>query len=122
MPEITSSNSNHQSGGKFAEFPPSLNQEEAPKTSNELRLSLHNAGYKPVPVTSTNNQLPGSSKAGKAVLLPNWQNVCKAATAEEISNWSQLYPQWGNTGLLCGELVGIDIDVNDEALAIEIEV
>jgi hypothetical protein len=121
MPEITSSNSNHQSGGKFGEFSPSLNQEETSKTSNELRLSLHNAGYKPVPVTSTDNQLPGSSKAGKAVLLPNWQNVCKAATAEEISNWSQSYPHWTNTGLLCGELVGIDIDVNDEALAIEIE-
>ncbi len=67
------------------------------------------------------NHLPGNSKAGKAVLLNNWQSICKEATAEAISNWSQLHPNWTNTGLLCGKLVGIDIDVNDEALAIEIE-
>lgn len=121
MPENTSSTSNYQPDDKSADFLPSLNKEDIANTSCELRLSLREAGYKPVPVTGADNHLPGNSKAGKAVLLNNWQSICKEATAEAISNWSQSHPNWTNTGLLCGELVGIDIDVNDEALAIEIE-
>ena len=88
---------------------------------NDLRRQLREHGYQPVPVTGPNQTLTGGQKGGKAVLLPDWPNVCRDATLTEISLWSTKYPNWTNTGLLCGKIVAIDIDVNDVELADAIE-
>jgi len=92
------------------------------KNLNDLRSRLFKNGYRPVPVTSPKQDASGRQKGGKAVLLPNWPSVCRVASPSEVCSWATKYPQWSNTGLLCGNLVGIDIDVNDAELADAIEV
>jgi P4 family phage/plasmid primase-like protien len=89
-----------------------------------LRLRLVELGYSPVPAQ------------GKAPRLPGWRQLCAAPDADQIRRWRSTfdYPREGkppgtyrgsqhtNTGLLCGILRGVDIDVLDPDLAAEIEV
>jgi AAA domain/Bifunctional DNA primase/polymerase, N-terminal len=64
----------------------------------ELRLTLREAGFDPIPV------------AGKRALLPGWTKK-GGASAEEIAGWSDQYPQWSNTGILTARAPTIDIDI-----------
>ena len=75
----------------------------------ELRLALRRNGYRPVPV------------AGKRPWLKNWQRVCATADEGEIERWSSAFPTCTNTGVLCGDTVGVDIDITDETLAASVE-
>ncbi|KAA2237078.1 PriCT-2 domain-containing protein [Salinarimonas soli] len=79
-----------------------------------LRLRLRENGYCPVPVSGPHVNVKA---AGKRPLMSNWQQRCLGADQGVIERWSRSYAMCTNTGLLCGELVGIDIDVLDPDLA-----
>lgn len=89
-----------------------------PDALTALRLQLHQGGYHSVPVSSP--EVRGKS-AGKRPLMENWAAACATATKDDVAQWSITQPNCTNTGLLCGSLVGVDIDVKDEALAADIE-
>lgn len=83
-----------------------------------LRLALRRHGYRPVPVAGVHLAI---KSAGKRPLMKGWETVCAAADEAEISRWTVTQRDCTNTGLLCGEIVGIDIDVPVEGLAAQIE-
>lgn len=85
--------------------PPASGAVDPKEALNTLRLNLHGNGYCPVPA------------AGKAVLMKSWREKCRDADAQKIKRWSTDYADHTNTGLLCGVLVGVDIDVLQPALA-----
>ncbi len=78
------------------------------------RLALHANGYRPVPVLGARVDAKG---AGKRPVLKDWINVCAVAGETEIHAWERTLPTSSNTGILCGEVVGLDIDVPDDGLA-----
>ena len=90
-----------------------------PDSLAPLRLALRANGYRPVPVTAPR---AGDPSFGKKPLLKAWQTVCRDPGEQAIIDWSVTNPEWSNTGLLCGETVGCDIDVLDPELAEEIQV
>ena len=69
----------------------------------QIRLALLHAGYCPLPAS------------GKAVFLENWRQT--KVDDEQISRWESEHPDWGNTGVLLGNVVCIDIDILDQAIA-----
>ena len=90
----------------------------------DLRLKLHNNGYHPVPVVGAH---VNTNSAGKRPTMTAWQTKCLTADAQDIAIWSRSQRNNTNTGILCGDVVGIDIDVLDadrssklEARAIEL--
>ncbi|WP_081636563.1 PriCT-2 domain-containing protein [Methylobacterium sp. 285MFTsu5.1] len=79
----------------------------------ELRLALRSRGFHPVPISGPTMNV---NSAGKRPIMPAWERRCLDASPEEIARWGTLYPESTNTGLLCGHLVGVDIDVLQPAL------
>lgn len=86
----------------------------------ELRLAIHRIGWRPVPVTGP--QVTRTDSPGKAPLLRAWQTVCLEADEAEIESWQARLADHTNTGILCGEIVGLDLDILDDKLAALIEV
>lgn len=82
-----------------------------PEDLTELRLALHRNGYRPVPVLGAH---VAAKSAGKRPMMKGWETVCAGADEAEIARWTKAQRNCTNTGLLCGELVGVDIDVLDE--------
>lgn len=82
-----------------------------------LRLRLLANNYEPIPVVGPD--FPGKSP-GKRPLLDSWQSV--EVTPDAIRSWSS-GAQRGciNTGLRCGILAGIDIDILNQDLAHQVE-
>jgi putative DNA primase/helicase len=80
------------------------------------RLKLHDNGYHPVPVLGAHIDVPS---AGKKPTLPSWQTKCATADPTEIKKWTVSSSQHDctNTGILCGRVVPVDIDVLDEELS-----
>lgn len=76
----------------------------------ELRLQLRRHGYRPVPVLGAHVAMKA---AGKRPMMKGWETVCASADEAEIARWTKAQRNCTNTGLLCGTLVGIDIDVLD---------
>jgi hypothetical protein len=85
-----------------------------PDELTALRLRLRSNGYHPVPVVGAH--IPTNS-AGKRPTMTAWETECLNATEAKIESWSGSQPGCTNTGLLCGEIVGVDIDVLDAALS-----
>jgi Primase C terminal 2 (PriCT-2)/Bifunctional DNA primase/polymerase, N-terminal/Family of unknown function (DUF5906) len=83
----------------------------------DLRLKLYENGYQPVPVLGAHINKPG---AGKAPKMPGWQTKCAVATEVDIKKWANARANDTNTGILCGTVVGVDIDVLDETLSAEL--
>jgi putative DNA primase/helicase len=77
----------------------------------ELRLSLFDRGYIPLPITCPD--APGKD-AGKAPRLLKWQTI--EITPDAIRCWERTRRRETNTGLRCGYMLGLDIDVRDAAL------
>src|ERR1700680_4039338 len=86
----------------------------APQELTELRLKLHSNGYHPVPVVGAH---VNTNSAGKRPTMTAWQTKCLTAGPYEITNWSRSQRNNTNTGVLCGDVVGVDIDVLDAALS-----
>jgi putative DNA primase/helicase len=81
-----------------------------------LRLRLHHNGHPPVPVTHPDVDIPS---AGKAPRMSSWQEKCPKATPADIMLYSKQYPDHTNTGIACGKIGGIDIDIPDPELSAE---
>ena len=84
---------------------------------DELRITLHRNGYHPLPIYSIDQAV---RRPGKQPAIRQWQ---KPVTDEaEIAGWSDQggWRTAGNTGLLTGEIVGIDVDVADAEIAAEV--
>src|SRR5690625_2627136 len=77
----------------------------APGDLSELRLALQRNGYRPIPVLGTHVAMKG---AGKRPMMKGWETVCASADEAEIARWTKAQRNCTNTGLLCGELVGVD--------------
>jgi hypothetical protein len=75
-----------------------------------LRLSLLENGFHPIPI------LDGTKRPA----LRNWNNFKHHPSENEIRQWEMNYPNASGTGILCGEVVAIDIDVLDETLVTKI--
>lgn len=82
----------------------------APEDPTDLRLQLHRNGYRPVPVLGAHVAM---KSAGKRPMMKGWETVCASADEAEIARWTKAQRNCTNTGLLCGELVGVDIDALD---------
>ena len=80
----------------------------AAKDLTTLRLAVARNGYRPVPISGPTMKV---NAAGKRPLMKNWPKICADADEAEIARWTEAEPKRTNTGLLCGELVGIDVDV-----------
>lgn len=85
-----------------------------PEDPTDRRLTLHWNGYRPVPVLGAHVAMKA---AGKRPMMKGWETVCASADEGEIARWSKAQRNCTNTGLLCGDLVGVDIDVLDVNLA-----
>lgn len=85
-----------------------------PEDPTDLRLQLHRHGYRPVPVLGAHVAMKA---AGKRPMMKGWETVCASADEAEIARWTKAQRNCTNTGLLCGTLVGIDIDVLDHQQA-----
>ncbi|MHA6641835.1 bifunctional DNA primase/polymerase [Mesorhizobium sp. A623] len=70
----------------------------------DLRVSLIENGYRIIPVK------------GKRPIIKKWSRLNIDAAQVESYTLRQ-YPDHENTGLLCGELVGVDIDAPDAGIA-----
>lgn len=81
-------------------FPPSITQ---------LRQQLLRNGYQPIPVTSPD---PKDPQLGKKPATAGWQKV-NSCNEADIARWETQHSSAHNTGVLCGDLVGIDIDISD---------
>lgn len=77
------------------------------------RKRLLENGYTPIPVTSPD---PKDEKAGKKPAITGWPDL-KGVQVEDIDNWTKKYPHAKNTGILCGNVIGIDIDVADPLIS-----
>lgn len=75
----------------------------------ELRLLLHANGYRPVALHPHNAKV---NSAGKRPIGTAWLERAAIATPDTIRQWPA-----GNTGILTGAVVGVDVDVLDPVLA-----
>jgi hypothetical protein len=82
----------------------------------DLRLRLLANGYEPVPITGPSEPV---KSAGKRPRLAHWA-TCDI-TPQEIRKWGRDLPADINTGLRCGQMRAIDIDIMDAALSRAIE-
>jgi hypothetical protein len=80
----------------------------------DLRLTLHRNQYRPVPVLGPH---VATKAAGKRPVMKFWEAICAMADEAEIARWTNAQRNCTNTGLLCGTLIGIDIDLLDEGKA-----
>lgn len=84
-----------------------------------LRLQLLENGWATIPVKGPDH--PDGRDAGKAPALPGWQKVNAAAlTPEVVRSWSRRAHET-NTGLVCGHLVVVDLDVPVEAICAKLK-
>jgi putative DNA primase/helicase len=83
-----------------------------------LRLALLANGYTPVPVTAPDYRHPKLKSPGKAPFFAGWQTISRATLDEEtVRRWPSHIRNHPNTGLLTGDMVGLDLDVPVPALA-----
>jgi hypothetical protein len=84
----------------------------------ELGARLADNGYPVIPIMP-GSKVPGRFRGGAWQPYPGWARHCeRATTGAEIEIWSR-WPGCG-IGIATGAVVGIDIDVTDAALAIEL--
>jgi hypothetical protein len=84
----------------------------------DLGARLADNGYPVIPIMP-GSKVPGRYRNGAWQPYPGWgRHGQRATTSAEIEIWSR-WPECG-VGIASGTVVGIDIDVTDAALAIEI--
>jgi hypothetical protein len=90
-----------------------------PQELTDLRIKLRGNGYHPVPIIGAHIDTPS---AGKKPTMPGWQTKCLTAGPKEIEKWPRSQANCTNTGVICGEVVGVDIDVLDDELSAKLVV
>ena len=78
----------------------------SPDDLTDLRLKLRRGGYLPVPVLGSHVAMKA---AGKRPMMKGWETVCASADETEITRWTKAQRNCTNTGLLCGDLVGVGV-------------
>ncbi|MFH5926566.1 AAA family ATPase [Roseomonas xinghualingensis] len=91
-----------------------------PPDVTAVRLAMLKNGYAVIPVTSpdhpSHRALP-PGKAGKAPIMRAWNSrTAENTTPEMVRGWATL-PHQGNTGICCGKVIAVDVDVSDARLA-----
>jgi hypothetical protein len=86
-----------------------------------MRISLMENGWVPLPVTSPDYRHNKVKKPGKQPFFKGWNNVsAETITPETIRGWEAIADH-PNTSLVCGHLLGLDLDVPVQPLAAQIE-
>lgn len=86
-----------------------------------LRIQLWHNGWTPLPITSPNYAHPKVLSPGKQPFFKAWQKISSDTLTEDtIRSWEAIRDHH-NTGLKCGSLLGLDIDVPVADLATKIE-
>jgi putative DNA primase/helicase len=70
------------------------------------RLGLHERGYSPLPV----------GKGKKSPAVRGWSKLEGQINEAIIHSWEEQFPNAEGTGIILGHLIGIDIDVDQEAI------
>lgn len=83
---------------------------------SDLRLRLLANGYEPLPIIAPTEQV---KSAGKRPRLDGWRGM--EITPGAVRSWSRDYPRDINTGIRCGQIIGVDVDILDAALVAELE-
>jgi hypothetical protein len=73
-------------------------------------------GYRPVPITAPTYRHEKVKSPGKQPFFKDWRNVCASPTEALVEGWSKTIHNHPNTGLLCNQTPGVDIDVHDPVL------
>jgi hypothetical protein len=81
------------------------------------RLLMLRNGYWPVPITAPNYRHEKVKSPGKQPFFKDWRNICASATEATAEGWSETIDNHTNTGLLCNQTPGVDIDVRVPELA-----
>jgi putative DNA primase/helicase len=93
-----------------------------PDPTTALRLALLANGYVPIPVTSPDYQHPKLKSPGKAPFFAGWQTISRVTLDEDaVRGWPSKIRNHPSTGLLTGDMVGLDLDVPVPALATRLE-
>jgi putative DNA primase/helicase len=95
--------------------PVAANDNPSAQELADLRIRLLRTGYRPVPIVGAH--VPNDAGAGKRPKMPGWHTKCLTADEKTVAGWSWSQPDCTNTGILSGEIVGVDIDVLDEELS-----
>jgi len=86
---------------------------------SDLRLSLLQNGYEPIPVVRHDAPIDGYIKSpGKQPTLKGWQSV--EITEPLVRSWETTQRNSTNTGLRTGRIVAVDFDIPDPSLAADI--
>jgi predicted P-loop ATPase len=80
----------------------------SPADVTATRLQMHRNGYHPVPVIGAHIK---TKSAGKRPNMKAWESVCLTADEPMIESWQRRQGECTNSGMLCGILSGVDIDV-----------
>lgn len=83
---------------------------------SDLRLRLLANGYEPVPIIGPAEPV---KSAGKRPRLSDWASI--QITPAEVRRWGRELARDTNTGIRCGVLLGVDIDVPEPGLARAVE-
>jgi predicted P-loop ATPase len=83
-----------------------------------LRLQLRENGFRPVPVAGPRMRC---KTPGKQPVMRDWPQKCRTADEAEVRRWATDEPGCINTGLLCDDMAGVDIDVPVPRLAAQVE-
>ncbi|MFT8245213.1 DUF3987 domain-containing protein [Roseomonas sp. BN140053] len=90
--------------------------------STAIRLRVLENGYTPIPITAPDYQHPKVRSPGKQPFFQKWTEVSReTVTPEVVRAWPRVIHNHPNTGLLCGEMIGVDIDALVPALSAELQ-
>src|ERR1700748_3399461 len=84
---------------------------------SSMRLRLLSNGYIPLPITSPD---AGGKSPGKRPALRRWQTI--DVSADLVRDWERTRGRETNTGMRCGHLLGMDLDVRNQVLVNEVVV
>ena len=75
-----------------------------------IRLRLLEQGYSPVPVKN----------GEKSPAIRGWSKLGGQIDEAAIRSWDERFPNADGTGIILGDVIGIDIDVDQEAIVDEL--
>jgi hypothetical protein len=88
-----------------------------PADFTATRLQMFRNGYHPVPIIGAHIN---TKSAGKRPTMSDWRTICQTADEPTIESWERRQPDCTNSGMLCGGVSGVDIDVLDADLSVQI--
>ena len=87
-----------------------------------IRLRVYENGYAPIPVTAPDYVHDRVKSPGKQPFFTGWNNISLETISPEIIRaWPSHISNHPNTGLICGRLIGLDIDVPIQPMSDQIQ-